>query len=309
MAKPFEKIFAEATTTPSPHGRGTVSICRRGGSNNNTGSILVVAINRPKARNALSDDTYEDLLEVLERAKNDPSIAAVVWTGAGSYFCSGADVKNKKFDLASFQEGDPVLLQPNGRFMMAMVSFPKLICAAVQGPTVGIAASALLQCDLVYFSQKAFFWAPFARLSLVPELTASATLIETMGLSKANEILLLGKRVDAKTALDWGICSQVITDCDLSSGDPFHPNSLASRMCQDIDKRLLSLTNGPATAQVFCTLVKGARRSRMHQVLLRELAVLDQRFRNGEVLEAAKQLVIGAQKKKKKEARAPRSRL
>lgn len=127
-----------------------------------------------------------------------------------------------------------------------------------------------------------------------------------MGLSKANELLLLGKRIDAKTAQDWGICSQVISDCEKESGDPFHPNSLASRMCKELDKRLLSLPNGQATAEVFCTLVKGARRPRMHKVLLRELAVLDQRFHNGEVLEAAKQLTIGKSANKK---RAPRSRL
>lgn len=125
-----------------------------------------------------------------------------------------------------------------------------------------------------------------------------------MGLSKANEILLLGKRIDAKKALDWGICSQVIADCDCN--DPFHPTSLASRMCQELDKRLLSLPNGPATAQVFCHLVKGARRPRMHKALLRELELLDQRFHNGEVLEAAKQLSIGKTSNKKS---APRSRL
>lgn len=130
--------------------------------------------------------------------------------------------------------------------------------------------------------------------------------METMGLSKANELLLLGKRINAQKALAWGICSQVISDCDKESGDPFHPNSLASRMSQELDKRLLSLPNGAATAQVFCGLVKGSRRSRMHETLFREIAVLDQRFKSGEVLEAAKQLSIGSVANKKS---APRSRL
>jgi peroxisomal 3,2-trans-enoyl-CoA isomerase len=140
----------------------------------------------------------------------------------------------------------------------------------------------------------------------VPELTSSVSFLETMGLSKANELLLLGKRIDAKKALDWGIASQIISDCDKASGDPFHPNSLASRMCKELDKRLLSLPNGAQTAEVFCHLVKGARRSRMQETLLRELAVLDQRFHNGEVLEAAKQLAIGSTANKKT---APQSRL
>jgi enoyl-CoA hydratase/carnithine racemase len=127
-----------------------------------------------------------------------------------------------------------------------------------------------------------------------------------MGLSKANELLLLGKRIDAQTAHKWGICSQVISNCDKTSGDPFHPNSLAIFMCKELDKRLLSLPNGAQTAEVFCQLVKGARRPRMHETLLRELAVLDQRFHSGEVLEAAKQLAIGSSANKKN---APRSRM
>ncbi|CAB9524470.1 CoA delta isomerase 2, mitochondrial [Seminavis robusta] len=301
MARPLEKPFAEATTTPSLYGRGTVSICRRG----NNGSILVAAINRPKVKNALNDDVYEDLIEVLEQAKNDPSIAAVVWTGAGTYFSSGADVNDGHFETANKKKAvtESILQKPGGRFMIAIVSFPKVLCAAVQGPVIGIAATALMQCDLVFFSDKAFFWAPFSRLALVPELTSSATFLETMGLSKANELLLLGKRINAQTALEWGICSRVMSDCD-TGGDPFHPHSLASRMCAELDQNLLSLPNGHATAQVFTDLVKGARRSRMHQVLLRELAVLDQRFQNGEVVEAAKQLVIGGTKNK-----TPRSRL
>lgn len=293
----FERPFVEATTTPSNFGRGTVSICRRG-------SILIVAIRRPQTKNALNDDVYEDLISVLDRAKIDPAISAVVWTGVGSYFSSGADIHDGHFETTDDGLPGSILNKSGGRFMMTIVSFPKVLCAAVQGPIVGIAATALMQCDLVYFSDKAFFWAPFSRLALVPELTSSVTLLETMGLSKANEILLLGKRIDAQKALDWGICSQVVTDCDCN--DPFNPNSLASKMCQELDKRLLSLPNGPATAQVFCNLVKGARRSRMHKVLMRELNILDQRFYNGEVLEAAKQLSVGKASNPK---RAPRSRL
>lgn len=295
--RPADKTFAEAAPTPSLYGKGTVSICRRG-------SILIAAIDRIKTKNALSDDVYEDLIGVLEQTKIDPTLSAVVWTGAGSYFSSGADVNDGHFESGNNKVPESILNKPGGRFMLAIVNFPKILCGAVNGPIIGIAATALMQCDLVYFTEQAFFWAPFTRLALVPELTSSATFLETMGLSKANELLLLGKRINAQKALEWGICSQVLSDCD-KSGNPFHANSLASRMSQELDKRLLSLPNGAQTAQVFCELVKGGRRSRMHQVLLRELAVLDQRFQNGEVWEAAKQLSIGKSTNKK----APRSRL
>jgi Delta3-Delta2-enoyl-CoA isomerase len=144
-------------------------MCRRG----KNGSILIAAINRPNVKNALNDDVYEDLIGVLEEAKVDPSIAAVVWTGSGSYFSSGADVNDGHFETGDKAvTRQSILNKPGGRFMMAIVSFPKVLCAAVQGPIVGIAATALMQCDLVHFSDKAFFWAPFTRLALSKHCTA-----------------------------------------------------------------------------------------------------------------------------------------
>jgi enoyl-CoA hydratase/carnithine racemase len=128
-----------------------------------------------------------------------------------------------------------------------------------------------------------------------------------MGLSKANEMLLLGKRIDAKTAVQWNMCSQLVTDCDGKrideSGDPFNPNSLASNMCKELDKGLLQLPMGDTTASVFVSFVKGARRQRMEQVCRAELLKLDERFDTGEVQQAASHIRIGSQKK------APRSKL
>ena len=161
--KAFTRKFAAASTTPSLYGRGTVSICRRGKNE----SILVMATNRPSVKNALSDDVYEDLIEVLEHVKMDPSLSAVVWTGVGSYFSSGADVNDGHFEQSrETAVRQSILHKPGGRFMLAIVNFPKVLCAAVHGPVIGIAATALLQCDLVYFSDQAFFWAPFTRLAL-----------------------------------------------------------------------------------------------------------------------------------------------
>ena len=161
--RPVEKPFVEATTTPSSYGRGTVSICRQG----KNGSILVVAINRLKVKNALNDDVYEDLIGVLERAKVDSTLSAVIWTAAGSYFSSGADVREGHLSEGKSSKIPTKMIErPGGRFMLAVVSFPKVFCAAVQGPAVGIAATALMHCDLVYFGDTAYFWAPFSRLAL-----------------------------------------------------------------------------------------------------------------------------------------------
>jgi enoyl-CoA hydratase/carnithine racemase len=237
---------------------------------------------------------------VIRFAKNESSLSAIVLTGMGKYFSSGADLKNPNFDPES--EGRETLMKPAGRFMMSLLSFPKIFAVAVNGPAVGIAVTMLMHADLVHCSDTATFWAPFTRLALVPELCSSVTFLESHGLSKANELLLLGKKIDAQTAYEWNICSKVVSTCD-KSGDAFSPiNSLANMMCNEIDEKLLSLPLGDKTVEYFVACVKGSRRQRLEQVCREELLKLDERFDSGQVAEAASHITFGSKQK-------PRSKL
>ena len=111
-----------------------------------------------------------------------------------------------------------------------------------------------------------------------------------MGLSKANELLLLGKKIDANTARDWNICSQVISKTNIEA--PFAPDSLAIYLATELDQRLLKLPLGNRSGQEFVRLIRGQRQSRMQRVCRRELERLDERFNGGDVLEASMQLNI-----------------
>ncbi|GKY95816.1 dodecenoyl-CoA isomerase [Mayamaea pseudoterrestris] len=288
---------AEITSAPSPFGLGNIQVCRRGCKAN----ILLVALSRHATRNAFNDDLYNDLINVLQLAASDDSLSAIVLTGSGEYFSSGADLKNGQFEPRS-NGRNTLTEEPSGRFMAELLRFPKVIVAAVQGPAVGIGVTLLMHCDLVWCSSKATFWVPFTRLALVPELCSSVTFIESMGLSKANELLLLGRKIDAQTAVNWNICSRMIVDDD-QSGDPFARRSLANMMADELDKKLFSLPLGDKTSEYFCELIRGQRRRRMEQVCRLELEKLDERFDSGQVQEAASQLKIGSSR------RTPRSRL
>jgi peroxisomal 3,2-trans-enoyl-CoA isomerase len=283
-------------SSPTVFGRGTVRTCLRGSRN----SIVLVALARPHVKNAFNNDVYEDLIEILHWTSRDPSVAAVVLTGSGSYFSSGADLKGGTFEPEP--RGRQTIHKPAGRFMMSVIAYPKILAAAVNGPAVGIATTTLMHCDLVYCSPTATFWAPFTRLALVPELCSSATFMATMGLSKANELLLMGKKIDALTAVQWNLCSQIVRGVDVS-GNPFHTESLASKMCRELDERLLSLPSGERTAEYFVQMVKGSRRTQLEKICREELHKLDERFDTGQVSEAASALKIGSQ------AKANRSRL
>ncbi|KAL7564139.1 hypothetical protein ACA910_021114 [Epithemia clementina (nom. ined.)] len=292
---------------PTLFGRGNLQVCRRG----KKGNILIVSLHRPRVRNAFKYNLYLDLIDVLHLcAPSDSTVAAIVLTGTGSYFSSGADLKS---DLATALDeaqnsllGRQMLHKPAGRFMMALIDFPKILAAAVQGPAVGIGCTLLMHCDLVYMSSQATLWAPFTRLALVPELCSSQTFLRSMGLSKANELLLLGKQIDAQTALQWNIASQVFDHRELNTNEPFHPQSLAMKMANEIDDRLLSVPCGDRTVDYFVALVKGRRRQEMASICREELLKLDERFNSGQVMEAAQEVRFGSSARNEK---APRSKL
>ena len=287
----------------SNYGRGSLRVSRR------PSGVLIVAFARPQVRNAFNDDLYLDLVDILRQAAVEDDISAVILTGMGDFFSSGADLSD--LHTITPENRREMAHLPAGKFMVALVDFPKVICAAVNGPAVGIAATLLLHCDLVFCSKTASFWAPFARLALCPELASSITLTNVMGLSKANEILLLSRRLDAKTMVEWNIASRIVPETDVVSGDPFTDdgNSLALHMARHLENHLLSLPLGNRTAAYFVQAIKSPRRAALHQALREEFAVLDERFNTGQVQVAAQSIEFGRRQKKNRGEEQRRSKL
>ncbi len=126
---------------------------------------------------------------------------------------------------------------------------------------------------------------------------------QTMGLSKANEMLLLGKKIDATTALSWNIVSQIINVPNKEEEAQHRQNDdnnagiiphVAQQICEQLDQQLLSLPLGSTTAQIFVSLLRGGSHQQRRDALIHtcqeELRQLDLRFRKGHVLQAASQL-------------------
>lgn len=154
-------------------------------------------------------------MELLRQAEHNDSVVAVILTGSAGYFTSGADLKEMASDNSTAPTPTttknaqwlPMIDRPVGRFMSAMLSFPKLLVAAVNGPAVGIGVTLLPHCDVTYAyggdrpvvteraetavaeTRKvigheaplaATFWTPFFRLAIVPELCSSVTFPEIL---------------------------------------------------------------------------------------------------------------------------------
>jgi enoyl-CoA hydratase/carnithine racemase len=215
-------------------------------------SILGIALNNPSKKNSFTDLQYEDLIRLLALAGKEDSIDAIVLTGSSHYFTSGADI-GSFFGLIDYLEEDKtqgaILKTPAARFMTAMIDFEKVLVAAVNGPAIGIGVTLLPHCDLVYCTENATFWTPFSRIAIVPEFSSSVTFVEAMGVARANNLLLMGKQINANEALSDKLVTEIVRNC-IQNGNPFDERSIGYKVCNDLDNQLLSLTHGDKTAKV-----------------------------------------------------------
>jgi 2-(1,2-epoxy-1,2-dihydrophenyl)acetyl-CoA isomerase len=179
--------------------------------------VAWIVLNRPEALNAWTRQLGEDMQAALDHAARDPEVRAIVFTGAGRAFSSGADLKTGP-ELTD--DGKPnVLERLRGVYnplLLAVRTVPKPVVAAVNGPAVGIGCSLALAADLIVASESAYFLLAFVNIGLGLDGGASATLAERVGHARAFEIAYLGERIPAATALEWGLINRVVPDDQLT---------------------------------------------------------------------------------------------
>jgi 2-(1,2-epoxy-1,2-dihydrophenyl)acetyl-CoA isomerase len=173
-----------------------------------------ITLNRPETLNAWNPDFGRELkAAVCERAP-DPAVRAVLVTGAGRGFSSGADLK-AGFDPHP-EDGRPdvrkELRDLYHPIIAGMRGLEKPVVAAVNGAAVGIGCSLALACDLVLAAQSAYFGLAFVNIGLMPDGGSTLFVPAAVGKARAFEMALLGERVPAATALQWGLVNAVHPD-------------------------------------------------------------------------------------------------
>lgn len=171
--------------------------------------VLRVEIRLPDKKNALTLPMYTALREALETADQRPEVRVVLLHGQPDMFCSGNDVAD--FLGASTLGVD----HPAYAFLRKISVFEKPLVAAVTGPCIGVGATMLLHCDLVYAAQSAVFAMPFVNLGLCPEAGASLLLPLIAGRARAAEILMLGEPFGASRAAECGLLTGVLPDAEV----------------------------------------------------------------------------------------------
>lgn len=197
--------------------------------------VYTITMNRPSKRNAITFEMYNEIQAALDEAAARDDVAVVVLTGSGEFYSSGNDLSN----FANIPpEGPAALAQQAGEVLEAFVdkfiTFPKVLVAAVNGPAVGIPVTTLPLCDIVYASHTATFHTPFTSLGQSPEACSSVTFPAIFGQSRANEMLLFGRKISAAESKEWGLVSEVFEASTfkaevakrVQSGAALFPNSL-----------------------------------------------------------------------------------
>src|SRR5579863_327358 len=176
--------------------------------------VALVTLNLPQLGNAMTTELTAAWVKAMDELAADRSLRAAVVTGAGSAFCSGADVS--WLDEENFRGNTPYRLRdkmlPFYRAWLTPLEISVPVVAAVNGPAVGAGLCLALACDLRYGSVSATFSAPFTQLGTHGGMAVSWLLPEAVGMPRAREMLYTGRVVSAEEALAWGLISEINDD-------------------------------------------------------------------------------------------------
>lgn len=234
----------------------TLAICT-------SGHVQTWTINLPHAGNAITDTHFLTAFEAaIDSANVDSAVRAVILTGEGKIFSGGGNVKEMA-DREGIFGLDPIeqryaYVAGIQRIPRALARFEVPLIAAVNGPAIGAGCDLALMCDIRIASERASFAESFVQLGLVPGDGGTWFLQRAIGYARAAEMTLTGDRIDAATALQWGLVSRVVPHEELLSAahelaeriiaNPPHALRMAKRLLQESRTGAMESTLGMAAA-------------------------------------------------------------
>jgi 2-(1,2-epoxy-1,2-dihydrophenyl)acetyl-CoA isomerase len=209
--------------------------------------VATLTLNRPDSLNALNTEMRRALLEAVKSAGRDANVRAVLLTGAGRGFCSGADLRGG----AGEREFRRVLTTEYHPLVTAIRGLPKPVIAAVNGVAAGAGVSLALACDLVYAADDARFLLAFVKIALVPDSGATRALVRALGRHRAAELAFTGDPLSAADAATAGLINGVVPRSELLA----HAGGVAGRLAAGptraigFTKRLVNLAEDADLAE------------------------------------------------------------
>ncbi len=181
--------------------------------------VAVITLNRPDARNALSDHLTPALRRMIKQCGDDPNVGALLITGAGTAFCAGGDVKgmgsNSNKKEMTFEERVADLRTKQRTLTGALVAVRKPTVAALPGPAAGAGMALALACDIRIAAESAIMSTGYARVGLTGDYGIAWLLTRLVGTSRARELMFLSERIDARRCEMLGLVNRVVADAEL----------------------------------------------------------------------------------------------
>ncbi len=174
-------------------------------------AVAIVTLNRPAKRNALTIELKEALADALPRVASDTSVRAVVLTGSGKSFCVGQDLgEHVEALVANAATAFATVEKHYNPIVRTLATMPKPVIAAINGGAVGAGLGFALACDLRVAAESATFATAFSAIGLTADSGLSASLVHSLGVARATELLLLGESFDAAQAQTSGLVREVV---------------------------------------------------------------------------------------------------
>ena len=181
------------------------------------GAVALLTLNRAAALNSFTRRMHQELWAALDQAEANPSIRALVITGAGRGFCAGADLSEFDFapgpDLIERANPGPVIEQAFNPTARKLQGLRMPVIAAVNGVAAGAGASLAMCCDIAIAAPNASFIQAFSKIGLIPDAGGSWFLVERLGMARAMALALTGDKLGAAQAKEWGLIWDVADDC------------------------------------------------------------------------------------------------
>jgi len=183
-----------------------------------TGGIARVTLNRPDRLNSFTAKMHEELRDALAKVRADTSARALLLTGAGRGFCAGQDLSDRAVAPGDAPVDLGASIEANYRpLVLALQSFPMPVVCAVNGVAAGAGANIALSCDLVVAAKSASFIQAFCKIGLIPDSGGTYFLPRLVGTARAMGLALLGDKLSAQQAADWGLIWKCVEDAELVS--------------------------------------------------------------------------------------------
>lgn len=177
-----------------------------------TDQIATITLNRPERLNALTWQMGKELWDTIMNVENDPEMRVTILTGKGRGFCAGADLSGGKSTFSGENRPKPDKNKPQTSNIQKYMNLNKPVIVAINGPAVGIGVTMILPFDIRIASESARIGIVFNRRGVIPEIACPWILPRIVGISKAAELMLTGRIIDAKEALEFGLVSKVVPD-------------------------------------------------------------------------------------------------